>query len=39
LVDADPDAAATLLALERDASGASDYLPVATQLHVLADKR
>ena len=36
LLDAEPAATAQLLALERAASGLPDYLPLATQLHVLA---
>jgi SAM-dependent methyltransferase len=36
LVDGDPDAERDLLALEHAASRRPDYLPVATQLHLLA---
>lgn len=38
LLDGDPDAADELLALERAAAERADYLAVATQLHVLADR-
>jgi SAM-dependent methyltransferase len=38
LLDGDPDAAADLLALERAAAERADYLPVATQLHLLAER-
>lgn len=38
LVDADPDAARDLLALEQAAAERPDYLAVATQLHLLAAK-
>jgi SAM-dependent methyltransferase len=38
LVDGDPDAARDLLALEHAAAERPDYLSVAAQLHVLADR-
>jgi SAM-dependent methyltransferase len=38
LVDADPDAARDLLALEQAVTDRPDYLAVATQLHVLATR-
>jgi S-adenosylmethionine-dependent methyltransferase len=38
LVDGDPDAARDLLALEHAAANRADYLPVAAQLHLLADR-
>jgi ubiquinone/menaquinone biosynthesis C-methylase UbiE len=38
LLDTDPHAVDELLALERSAAQLSDYLPLATQLHVLADR-
>jgi SAM-dependent methyltransferase len=39
LVDGDPDAAAQLLALEHAAAERPEFLAVATQLHVLAERR
>ena len=38
LLDGDPDAAADLLALERAASERADYIPVATQFHLVASR-
>jgi hypothetical protein len=38
LLDTDPLAVDDLLALERDAAERADFLPVAAQLHVLADR-
>jgi SAM-dependent methyltransferase len=38
VLDGDPDAAADLLALERAVAEHPDYRPMATQLHVLADR-
>jgi len=38
LVDGDPDAARDLLALEHDAAQRPDYIAVAAQVHVLADR-
>ena len=37
-LDTDPQAADELLALERAAAERPDYLAVATQLHVLAER-
>ena len=38
LLDTDPQAVDDLLALEHDVAELRDYLPVATQLHVIADR-